>query len=127
MFLVGIISWWYGSGWKGQLGRIRDRLAATAGYFSIGQLFATLFSPFRQISAGPVRGPVGTRLRAFFDTTLSRAIGAIVRLGTILAGVIIMIVQIAFESIVLIIWLVLPAFPIMGLLLFAIGWVPKWM
>jgi hypothetical protein len=127
MFLVGIISWWYGSGWKGQLRRIRDRLASTAGYFSIGQLFATLFSPFRQISAGSVNGSISAQLRAFFDKTLSRVIGAVVRLFTILAGIIILLFQSLFELVVLIIWLLLPAFPVIGLIVFVIGWVPSWM
>ncbi len=126
MFLVGIISWWYGQGWRGQLSRVQVRLAATIGFFSIGQLFSTLFSPFRQISAGQVNGSVGVQLRAFFDKTISRFIGAIVRLCTILAGILILIFQTIFEGIILIIWLVLPAFPVIGLLLFAIGWVPKW-
>jgi hypothetical protein len=127
MFLVGIISWWYGTGWKGQLRRIRDRLAATAGYFSIGQLFSTLFSPFRQISAGSTSGSIATQMRAFFDKTLSRVIGAIVRLFTILAGIITLVVQFIGELIVSIIWLTLPIFPVVGLIMFVIGWAPKWM
>ena len=127
MFLVGIISWWYGSGWKGQLSRVYGRLTATAGFFSIGQLFGTLFSPFRQISAGSTSGSISTQFRAFFDKTLSRVIGAIVRLFTILAGVIVLTFQGIFELIVLIFWLLLPAFPVIGLIAFAIGWVPKWM
>jgi len=127
MFLVGIISWWYGSGWTGQLRRVRDRLAATASYFSIGQLFATLFSPFRQISAENVSGTAATQMRAFFDKTLSRVIGAIVRLFTILAGVVVSLFQLIFELVILGIWLLLPLFPIVGLIAFAIGWVPKWM
>lgn len=126
MFLVGIISWWYGSGWKGQLRRVRDRLAATVGYFSIGQLFSTLFSPFRQISAGNVRGSAAVQLHAFFDKTLSRVIGAVVRLFTIAAGSIILFVQSIFECIILVIWLILPAFPVVGLIAFVIGWVPSW-
>ena len=126
MFLVGIISWWYGSGWKGQLGRVRDRLVAVAGYFSIGQLFATLFSPFRQISAGNVHGSAGVQLRAFFDKTLSRVIGAIVRLFTILAGIISLLFQSIFEGIILVIWLTLPMFPVVGLIMFVIGWAPQW-
>ncbi|MBC7564926.1 hypothetical protein H7100_01690 [Candidatus Saccharibacteria bacterium] len=126
MFLVGIISWWYGSGWKGQLRRVRDRLVATLGYFSIGQLFVTLFSPFRQISASGVNGSATVQLRAFFDKTLSRVIGAVVRLFTILAGIVIMLFQFIFECIILVIWLLLPAFPVIGFILFAIGWVPKW-
>ena len=127
MFLVGIISWWYGSGWKGQLQRIRDRIKATAAYFSIGQLFSTLFSPFRQISVGSTSGSIAVQLRAFSDKTISRGIGAIVRLFTILAGVIIMIIQFIFELVILVLWLVLPIFPIVGLIMFAIGWVPSWM
>jgi hypothetical protein len=127
MFLVGIISWWYGSGWKGQLRRVRDRLASTAGYFSIGQLFATLFSPYRQISAENINGSAGVRLRAFFDKTLSRVIGAVVRLCTILAGIILLLLQSIFELIILVIWLVLPVFPVVGLIVFVIGWAPKWM
>ena len=126
MFLVGIISWWYGRGLQGQINRIRDRLTATAGYFSIGQLLSTLFAPFRQISAGSVNGPVGAQLRAFFDKTISRFIGAIVRSFTILAGLIVMAVQVLVEAIVLVIWVVLPLFPIAGLILFVIGWVPRW-
>jgi hypothetical protein len=127
MFLVGIISWWYGSGWKGQLARIRDRLASTASFFSIGQLFATLFSPFRQISAGGTGGSIAVQMRAFFDKTLSRVIGAVVRLCTIFAGIIALVVQSVMELIVLIIWLILPAFPVVGLIMFVIGWAPKWM
>ena len=126
MFLVGIISWWYGSGWKGQLQRIRDRLMATARYFSIGQLLSTLFSPFRQISAENVSGNISSQMRAFFDKSLSRVIGAIVRLFTILAGIIVMAIQFLGELIVAIIWLVLPIFPVIGLIMFAIGWAPKW-
>jgi len=126
MFLVGIISWWYGRGLQGQISRIRDRLTATAGYFSIGQLLSTLFSPFRQISAGKVNGAIGAQLRAFFDKTISRIIGAIVRSFTILAGVIVMVFQSLVEVIVLIIWLVLPLFPVAGLIAFVVGWVPRW-
>ena len=127
MFLVGIISWWYGRGLQGQIERIRDRLTATAGYFSIGQLLSTLFSPYRQISAGGVSGPAGAQLRAFFDKSISRVIGAIVRTFTIFAGLIIMLIQAISELVVLIVWLVLPSFPVIGFIIFAIGWVPKWM
>jgi len=127
MFLVGIISWWYGQGWRGQLRRVQQRLATTVGFFSIGQLLSTLFSPFRQISAEKVNGAIGAQLRAFFDKTLSRVIGAIVRSFTILAGGIVIVFQSVFEAIVLAMWLVLPLMPVAGLIVFAIGWVPEWM
>lgn len=127
MFLVGMISWWYGRGVAGQFGRIRDRLVATFSFFSIGQLLVTLFAPFRQISAGTVRGSLATQLRAFFDQTISRVIGAIVRLFTIAAGVIVLALQLIGELVVMIVWLLLPLFPVAGFIMFAIGWVPQWM
>ena len=126
MFLVGIMSWWYGSGWIGQLGRVRSRLTGTASFFSIGQLAGTLFSPFRQISAESSGGPAAVQLRAFFDKTLSRVIGAIVRLFTIFAGIVTILFQALFELIIVVMWLVLPLFPVIGFIAFAIGWVPQW-
>jgi hypothetical protein len=127
MFLVGMISWWYGRGLKGQFGRIRNRLLKTIHFFSIGQLLATLFSPFRQISAGKTQGSIATQMRAFFDQTISRVIGAIVRSFTILAGVIVLLLQIVAELLIVIVWLTLPLFPIVGFIMLAIGWVPQWM
>jgi hypothetical protein len=126
MFLVGIISWWYSAGWMGQLRRMFTQLTATASYFSIGQLFATLFAPFRQISAGRVNGSIAVQLRAFFDQTFSRVIGALVRLITILAGAIFLVVQLVVDVVIAITWLVLPALPVVGLILYVVGWVPVW-
>lgn len=127
MFLVGMLSWWYGSGWRGQFGRVRERLKATAAFFSIGQLAKTWFAPFRQISADSGGGSFGAMIRGFFDKLLSRIIGAIVRTFTMLFGIIALIFQAIYEAIILVVWLILPAFPVVGLLLMAIGWVPKWM
>ncbi|MFZ2126145.1 MAG: hypothetical protein WAV04_01385 [Candidatus Microsaccharimonas sp.] len=126
MFLVGIISWWYGPGWRGQFGRVRERLASTASFFSLGQLFSTLFSPFRQISAGKARGSAGVVMRALVDQLISRVIGAIVRLFTIIAGIIVLVVQAIVEGIVLLFWMFVPLFPVVGLIMFAIGWAPRW-
>lgn len=127
MFLVGLISWWYGSGWRGQLGRVKDRLIATASFFSIGQLARTLFAPFRQISAGKVNGPFAVVMRGLVDNLISRVIGGIVRLFTIIFGVIALVAQSVFEIVVLALWLVLPLLPVAGLIAMAIGWVPTWM
>lgn len=128
MFLVGILSWWYGRGWLGQWRRVSDRWRATIEFFSIGQLFATLFAPFRQISAGATNAsnPVAA-LRAFFDQLISRIIGAFVRSFTILAGCLVITLQVIYESLIMVLWWFLPAMPIVGFILLAIGWVPSWM
>ena len=128
MFLVGILSWWYGRGWLGRWRRVSDRWQATVDFFSIGQLAATLFAPFRQISAGQTNAsnPVAA-LRALFDQLVSRIIGAIVRFFTIIAGIIVITVRVVYESIIMIAWLFVPVLPVVGFILLAIGWVPTWM
>ncbi len=126
MFLVGLLQWWYGRGWHSQLREAGRRLSAIADFFSVGQLAGTLFDPFRQISASHPQGSVGDALRGFFDTTISRAIGFVVRLFTILAGLICLAFQGLIEGVILIVWPLIPLFPVVGLITFAIGWVPSW-
>lgn len=127
MFLVGIISWWYGQGWQGQWSRVRDRLTRTADFFSIGQLALTLFAPFRQISANSAGGSFGAVMRGVFDKLISRVIGAIVRIFTILFGLVVLLVELVYELVIMIFWFLLPIFPVIGLIVMAVGWVPKWM
>ena len=124
MFLVGLISWWYGTGLRRQGASISERLSATAEFFSIGQLASTLFAPFRQISAGQVRGPVAVQLRAFFDRSFSRVFGAIIRLCTIIFALLTLLLQLIYLVIVFVGWLIVPILPVVGLIAAVIGWVP---
>lgn len=126
MFLVGLISWWYGRGWAQQWKQIADRFAATIEFFSIGQLAATLFSPFRQISASGGDGSFGGAMRAFVDQLISRIIGAIVRFFTILIGVLVITLQAIYELIIMIAWWFVPLLPLVGAIMLAVGWVPTW-
>jgi hypothetical protein len=126
MFLVGILSWWYGNGWRQRLRIITERIARTNDYFSIGLLLSTLFAPFRQISASSVDGSVAVQLRAFADKLISRIIGLIVRTFMIVFGLVVIILQSIFGIVVLAIWAFVPLFPVIGLLMMVIGWVPTW-
>jgi hypothetical protein len=126
MFLVGIMSWWYGDGWRGRAKMIAGRIGRTNDYFSVGLLLSTLFSPFRQISAGAVDGPIGVQLRALGDKLISRMIGAIVRLFMIIFGIVVIVLQSVFGVVILLFWLLIPYFPIIGLEMKVIGWVPVW-
>ncbi len=128
MFLVGLISWWYGRGWIGQLKRMAGRFSATLEFFSVGQLLSTLFSPFRQISAGGSGdGSIGSAFRNFIDQLVSRFIGAFVRFFTVIFGLIVISLQAVYELIVMVFWWFLPLLPIIGFIMLAIGWVPSWM
>ncbi len=126
MFLVGILSWWYGDGWRQRFVIIKERLAQTSDYFSISTLTRTLFSPYRQISAGNLRGPIGVQFRASVDRLISRVVGMFVRLFVIIAGILSIITQAVLGIVVLSGWMFVPALPVIGLMMFAIGWVPLW-
>ena len=126
MFLMGILSWWYGNGWISRVHMIKDRLTSLADFFSVGLLASTLFAPYKQISAENVAGSLNDQMHAFFDKLISRFIGAFVRGFMILIGLVAMSLQIIFGFVVLIFWLVIPLFPIIGLILMVIGWVPQW-
>jgi hypothetical protein len=126
MFLVGITSWWYGKGLRLQLDMVGWRIARTNDYFSIKLLLATLFSPYRQISAGRVEGSLSDRMHAFADRLISRVIGAIVRSFMILFGFIAISLQVIVGLIILVVWLSIPLFPIFGVIPMMIGWVPSW-
>jgi hypothetical protein len=124
MFIVGILSWWYGRGWRQRISRLSEKLAGTVDYFSIDLLARTLFSPYRQISAGKVRGPLGVQMRAFFDRLISRLIGAMIRLTMIIVGVFAILIHAIFGSVMVVLWAFAPVAPVAGIVLFLSGWVP---
>lgn len=124
MFIVGILSWWYTAGWRQQFANVHDRLARTLDYFSIDLLLRTFFAPFRQISAGKVRGPLGVQMRAFFDNLISRWIGSMVRGTIIVLGIGWIIISTLFSGLIAILWSVVPLLPIIAIALAVSGWVP---
>ena len=124
MLILELLSWWYGAGWRGRLIRMRDKLAGLADYFSIDLLAKTLFSPFRQISAGKVGGSLNNKMHAFLDRQISRGIGVVVRLVTIIAGVVLMSLRIILDILLLALWGVTPLLPIIGIVLMAGGYIP---
>ncbi len=124
MFIVGLLGWWYGAGWRNRLRMIAERLARAYDFFSLDLLLKTLFAPFRQISAGQVRGSLSVQLRAFFDRLLSRCIGAIVRIIMLIVGAVWTTTLAIIGLIEGILWLFVPILPIIGAVMFAIGWVP---
>jgi hypothetical protein len=125
MFLRGFISWWYGGGWLTRVKMMKDRLKASADFFSVELLISTLFAPYRQISAGNVAGSLNDQIRAFFDKLLSCTIGVVIRIFMIIFGLIGMFLQALFGIIILAVWLVIPLLPAIGLIGLVIGWVPR--
>ncbi len=124
MFLVGILSWWYGNGWVERLRIINDRLRVTTDRFSVFQLITTLFAPYRQIAAGRVEGSIEDKIRAFWDRSFSRLVGFVVRSAMIVIGSFVLLAQIIFGAVTLVFWLFIPLMPTMGLILMVLGWTP---
>lgn len=125
MYLVGLLSWWYGAGWRQRSVLVKGRLTTTLDYFSLGLLLKTFFSPFRQISAGKVNGSLETQFRAFIDRLISRAIGAMVRSAVLVVGVAFIIVHALWGALTLVFWLLIPLFPLIGIVVFFLGWTPR--
>ncbi len=115
MFIVGMISWWYTLGWRRLAGAIAERLAATEDYFSIDILLASLFAPYKQISAsGNSIGTFQDKLRDWGDKQFSRVFGAIIRLSLIVIGVVWMMMQAVAGFVVLALWPLAPVAPLVG-------------
>lgn len=127
MFVAGILSWWYGAGWRTRMSRATERLIRTYDYFSIDILARTLFAPFRQISAGSVSGSISVMFRAWVDRTISRFIGAFIRTFLIIFGCATIVMQMLFGVVELIVWAIIPLLPVVGAVLAVIGWIPSWM
>ncbi len=124
MFILGILSWWYGAGWRQRVTMLQEKLASTMDYFSIDLLVRTLFSPFRQISAGATNGPIGVQMRAFMDRLISRLIGAMVRFFMIIIGSCAILLYSLIGMVAVIAWGFIPVLPLIGIVLFISGWIP---
>lgn len=121
MLLISLVQWWYGDGWRQRAAMARDRLAGTLDYFSIELLIQTLFSPFRQISAGGVDGPLAVKMRAFADRMISRVIGGMIRSVLLVIGVVTIALQVVLSGVLLVAWAFVPVLPVVGLVLAVVG------
>lgn len=118
MIVADMITWWYLKGWKIFIAKLGNKFRDTVDFFSIGSLMKTLFTPFRQISAGGTSSAaLGERFRAFLDQLVSRIIGAIVRIGILIAGTIVLILQFILSVFSVILWPLLPFLPVICILL----------
>ncbi|MBR2997041.1 hypothetical protein IKF33_01210 [Candidatus Saccharibacteria bacterium] len=118
MLTTAMFKWWYTVGWKTFFDSFLERLGAVADQFSIGTLLATLFYPFRQIDSGHlVNASINERFQAFIARTISRFIGAAVRLVVAGAGILTLALTVIIGFIANIIWPLIPLAPIVCVVL----------
>lgn len=122
MFLVGIFEWWYSIGLRNYIRHNFLAILRTADFFSVGLLARTLFNPFRQISANShSNGSLAEQLSAFTDRLFSRMIGAVVRTFMIVIGILVIIIRTLTAGVMILLWIILPSLPIIGVVLWRIG------
>lgn len=124
MIMLALFSWWYGQGWGRLAHRVGQRTGDVLGFFSVGTLAATLFAPFRQISAGQVQGDPSMQMRAFFDRLFSRFFGAFLRSIMIVIGLLAALFSGLFGIVQIAVWPFIPFLPVIGIVLMSIGWLP---
>ena len=101
--------------------KLVDKLRGAADFFSISLLLRTLFAPFKQIDAGGGGNSLGDRMRAFGDRLISRLVGAVMRIGILIFGLILLILESVIGLALVIIWSFLPLVPIAGIYLTCTG------
>ena len=123
MAIAEMFLWWYSSGWKVFISKLKTTLLSITDFFSMSSLIRTLFKPYRQISAETASesASLDIKFRMFIDRLVSRTVGFFSRLTLLLAGVIIIILGSIISLILIILWPLIPLLPVVGIVLTAIG------
>lgn len=123
MAITEMFLWWYSSGWKVFIGKLKTSLSSITDFFSMSSLLRTLFKPYRQISAESAgeNASLDIKFHMFLDRLVSRFVGFFSRLTLLLAGLIIIIVGGLICLILIILWPLIPLLPVVGIILTAIG------
>ena len=125
MLLLSLISWWYGVGLLVRLRGLKRALLRTADNFSIGLMLRTLFNPFRQIDAGAKGKGIAEAFSAFLSRLISRMVGFVMRVGMILTGSLILLLQVLGSFVIILLHLAVPMLPVAGIIMMVVGWVPE--
>lgn len=123
MAIAEMFLWWYTSGWRVFIGKLKNALSATTDFFSMDSLVRTLFKPFRQISAETAGTDSSLELKfhMFLDRLVSRLVGFFSRLVLLLAGTLIIITGGILSLLLIILWPLIPLAPIAGIVLCVLG------
>jgi len=112
--------WYYGEAMKNVLAAWRNFILFALNYFSIPLLLRTLFAPWKR---DITRKPRGLDIKKLFDylafNLISRGLGFLVRVITILVGIVFLILVAVAGAIFFVLWLVMPLV-LLGLLILAI-------
>lgn len=104
---LAYLRWHYVHAWADLLRVYTNFSWFLANLFSISILSATLFSPWRRLSEHKTKGSAGL-LGKLIINTLTRCFGFVVRIGTILCGLVSLCVWTVIFALIFILWIALP-------------------
>ena len=112
--------WWYGAGWLGAGGRIKNRVLGIWRMFSVGILLRTLFAPWRRITSNAGKG-LDQFFMSLIDNFVSRMVGFTVRVFVLFSAVIIMSFAIVVGLLFVAAWPLLPVVVVICLIKGVVG------
>jgi len=112
--------WYYGKAIKDILTAWKNFIIFSVEYFSIPLLLKTLFSPWRRDITKKVRGfDIGQFFHVLSFNAISRTVGFIIRIPTIILGIIFFFATVILGALFFILWFALP-FIMVGLFVLAL-------
>ena len=106
--MVTYFSWWYGQAVDSFWRAIIIMTRKVYSFFSIRILFVTIFDPWKRDAYGVENASLETRFKIFVANMLSRVIGFVIRLFTIIMGLASVALFFLLLVSILVIWLFLP-------------------
>ncbi len=111
MFWVDLLGWWYGAGLKDLGLKFSTLFSSTSDFFSINLLAKSLFQPYRQtLTVSNYKRTFGEKIT---DALVSRTVGFLVRFCLILAGSIILLLEVLAMGITYLLWPFVPILPLL--------------
>jgi hypothetical protein len=104
--LLELLRWWYGPGWVVAFQRISTRTASVAHAFSAGTLLKTLFAPWKRIQY--TGKSFDAKVQAFMDNLVSRSVGFVVRIGVLIAALVMITGSLVVSTAIVLVWPLVP-------------------
>ncbi len=113
---IKYLQWYFVDGTLNILKKWKVSIVSCFRYFAIFVLIKTFFSPWKRITQSYGRGfDIKNYTEAFVMNTMSRIIGAIIRLVFIIIGIVIEIVILIVGFLILIFWIIAPTLFLLGI------------
>lgn len=113
MTFILFFKWWYSKGWVDAFKQINLRSKNIAQEMSLPILFKTLFEPWKQLITSSAKdASLDDKMRILFDNLFARAFGFVIRTGTIIISIILILLVAVLSIVLAILWPVIPFLPL---------------